>query len=57
MVTLTASLYNSGLEIVIEDRGVGINNLEQAIDPGQEQTQNSWGWVLFLCVPLWMSWR
>jgi stage II sporulation protein AB (anti-sigma F factor) len=47
VVTLTASLYNSGLEIVIEDRGVGIKNLEQAMDPssGTDPEQLGLGFV------------
>ncbi|MFY9139292.1 MAG: anti-sigma F factor [Thermacetogeniaceae bacterium] len=35
LVTLTASLYDSSLEIVVEDRGRGINNLERALEPGE----------------------
>src|SRR5690606_20380541 len=35
IVTLTASLYDSNLEIVVEDRGKGIDNLDQALEPGE----------------------
>ncbi|HAF17764.1 MAG: anti-sigma F factor [Thermacetogeniaceae bacterium] len=35
IVTLTASLYDSSLEIVVEDRGRGINKLDQALEPGE----------------------
>jgi len=35
IVTLTASLYDSCLEIVVEDKGKGIDNLEQALEPGE----------------------